>query len=98
MPKKRTEDRVKCYRDYIRNCINGRKIMSGGEGENPSLSVEQETENWFAADKQSGFKSVAFELVTDHFLKWLPQYEAENRRKRATAGAVALKKKRQTNG
>lgn len=88
MPKKRVEDRMKCYRDYIRHCIIERKIMSGGEGENPSNSVEQEAENWFSADKQSGFKSVAFDFASDSFLKWFHGYEAENRRKRAKAMAA----------
>jgi hypothetical protein len=98
MPKKRPEDRMKCYRDYVRHSIETRKTMNTGLGENSALSVEQEASNWIAADKSSGFKRVPYGLISEQVRRWLPKYEADNRRKRAQAGAAALKRKRQKNG
>jgi len=38
-----------------------------------------------------------FDLRADDFRRFLKEYESDNRRNRARAGAVALKKKRQKN-
>jgi len=98
MPGKRLEDREKCYRDYVMDKINGRKICSGGEGENPDVSIEEEAASWISNERQSGFKRGIFQFLSEQFQTWLPKYEAENRRKRARAGAEGLKKKRKQNG
>jgi len=94
MIKKRQEDRMKCYRDYVRHHIETRKIVTGGRGEDPNLSVEDETENWIKTDMKDGFKKQHYLFVAESFLDWLPKYEAENRRNRARAGAVGLKRSR----
>jgi hypothetical protein len=98
MPKKRLEDREKCYRDYVTSKIELRKISTDGMGENPDISTEQEAVSWISAERKSGFKRMTFEFISEQFREWLPKYEADNRSKRARAGAVALKKKRQKNG
>ena len=98
MPGKRIEDREKCYRDYVIYNIDLRKITNDGEGENPDITTEEEAVSWIASDRKHGFKRVHFDFVSEQFQRWLPKYKAENRRKRARAGAIALKNKRQKNG
>jgi hypothetical protein len=96
MPKKkRPEDRMKCYRDYLLNTIERRNVVTGTMSE---LSTDQEISQWIESNKKDGFKYEEFDYFSEQFQKWLPKYEAENRRRRATAGAAALKKKRQKNG
>lgn len=42
---------MKCYREYVRSRIEERKVINGGEGENPNISAEQEMERWIADER-----------------------------------------------
>ena len=95
MPKKRPEDRMKCYREYLFDTIERRNVVTGIKSEIPA---DQEVAKWIAENKKDGFIYAAYDYLAEEFHKWLPKYEAKNRRIKAKAGAEALKKKRQKNG
>jgi hypothetical protein len=95
MPKERSEDRMRFYKNYVRENTEARREANVHGGETQEVSVEQETENWLASDAEIGFKRAYYEFTADEFLEWLPKHKADNRRKRARAGGVGLKQKRQ---
>lgn len=83
MPRKRPEDRAKFHREYVRQHFPEK---SPSEDEVAKV-VEQE--------KGEKISENLFYYRAADFRQWLKGYESANRRKRAQAGAEALKRKRQ---
>ena len=86
MPKKRPEDKAKCYREYVRQTFRDMP------------ATEESVAQIITRDKQREISEGVFDLHAADFQRWLKEYEAANRRRRAQAGAAALKEKRLQNG
>ena len=86
MPKKRTEDRAKLHREYVRQCFGDK------------VPTETELAEFLSQQKQWQVTQRNYDVMANDFRRFMADYESENRRKRAQAGAHALKKKRQKNG
>lgn len=80
LPKKRPEDRMKIYREFVRGSLLG---------ERGRMPTDDEVVACIEVIRKDGFQSMNHvELVAEFMLNWLPRYEAHNRRKRAKAGAA----------
>ena len=86
MPEKRTEDRAKVHREYVRQMFR------------TSVPTENEIAEVTAEDKKRTIHEYGYDLWADDFRRFLKEYAADNRQKRARAGAEGLKQKRQNNG
>jgi hypothetical protein len=100
MPHKRSGDRLKFYREYIREKVSF-QIWQEQEALGDEAVItppEDQIARWIAADREQGVKEHAYYHYIGDFRRWLPTYEAENRQRRARAGAAGLKKKRENDG
>lgn len=103
MPKKRPEDRLKFYREWLRDSLRFSNYMeklrySGKPYDESPIPTDEEVAKTIAMDRERGFDQFWFGNAFTGIQKWLSEYEQRNRIKRAQAGAEALKKKRQKNG
>ena len=75
-------------------------VMTTGDAEKLAKPAsEEEINDWMQHDAGRVFENQEFyQLDASHFLKWLSKYKANIRKKRAQAGAEALKRQRQKNG
>jgi hypothetical protein len=84
MPKKRPEDRAKFHREYARQCLK-----------NPT---EAELAEFLSKQKQWQITQWNYDITANDFRRFMADYGSDNRRKRARAGALALKQRRQKHG
>ncbi|MBI5773294.1 MAG: hypothetical protein HZA89_06070 [Verrucomicrobia bacterium] len=97
--KKRPEDRMKYYREWLRGCIRTSKYLEASpmrdkEYDSVPIPSDEEVAAVIAKDIQSGFNEAAYANAYGFFTKWIPKYAAENRRERASAGAKGKLKKK----
>jgi len=103
MPKKRPADRMKLYREYLRLSIRANKqfLPTGSvmPYENVPIPSDDEVSDLIKMLRARQFNEEQYKNYAEWFLKtnYLQQVEAENRRKRAQAGAAGLKRKRHKN-
>ena len=84
LPNKRPEDRAKFHREYVRQMFRDRVPTDGDIAE------------CMAREKKEEITAYMYDMRADDFRRWMKEYEAANRRKRAQAGAVGLKEKRKS--
>jgi hypothetical protein len=102
--KKRSEDRIKIYRDYIRDSLRVSNFMgqgnwSGKPFESTPIPSDEEVAKIMAKYKAEGFSENWYPTTREFFLRWFPDYEAKKLSARAKKGAAAKwKKKRNKNG
>jgi hypothetical protein len=85
MPKKRSEDRAKCQREYVRQMIRYK------------VPTDADIAECLEREKKEQIAERLFDVRADDFRRFLKEYEAANKLKRARAGAEGLKKKREQN-
>lgn len=103
MPKKRSEDRMRIYRSYLRDNIRVCEYMKtrsedGIDFESIPIPSDEEVAKCIALDRERGFSEAVYAMAARQFLRWMDANEGSARKKRAQAGAEALKKKREKNG
>jgi len=80
MPQKRPEDRMKIYREFVRANFQYQRGIP---------PTDDEVATCLDDTKAGLFKSMDYVKTMGEFLlRWLPHYEASNRKKRAQAGAA----------
>jgi len=104
MPARRVPDRMKFYREYLRQLIRvDHHMKNNPDGfhisiESTPVPSDEEIAKCIAKDRERQFDKWKYPNWASHFLRWYSQNENSIRRTRALAGATALKKKREQNG
>jgi len=103
MPDKRVEDRMKFYREYIRQSIRIANHLKKPDA--PQISIEstpfpsdEEVAKCIAHDKERGFHRHVFSNFASNFLRWFDKNKDVAKRQRGQAGAEARKMKLAKNG
>jgi len=92
MPKKRPEDRMKAFREYIRASMRLNRCYQPSESGLPYESVAIPTDNEVAENiqklRERQFSEQQFADTAQFVLRFIPHYEREIRSKRAKSGAA----------
>ena len=92
--KKRSEDRMKIYRDYIRDSLRVSNYMeqgnwSGKPFESTPIPTDDEIGKIIAKKKAEGFSESWYATTREFFLRWFSDYEAKKLSSRAKKAATA---------
>jgi hypothetical protein len=99
MPKKRSEDRMKFYREYLRGSLRFSIYMKQHPPDAiPFESIPIPSDEDIAAvisrERKDGFTESMYSSASRHFLRWMVSNEGLAKKRRGQAGALGLKTKR----